>query len=333
MSEFFVEAVSIGKIGKHPNADSLSITQVRGRYPVIIKTGAFQPGDTAIHIPPDALVPVDRPEFAFLADKAKNGLYRVKFSKLRGVPSYGFLVPVPAGESVVVGQDVREMLGVTKYDPGPCYQLGSAIAGEHLSIPQEGVVPHYDIEGLRKYEGLLAAGEDVVATEKIHGSNARFVYLDGALYCGSRTRFRKNSVWNRMAEKYSLEAVLSRHPGLVLYGEVYGSGIQDLAYGLKDEQRAVFFDVYDARRGVWFNTAQFEEFCANHGLPTVPVLYRGPFDLERMYELAEGTTVLGGGCHVREGVVIKPVEERWDQQIGRVFVKLVGEGYLLRKGG
>lgn len=36
-------------------------------------------------------------------------------------------------------------------------------------------------------------------------------------------------------------------------------------------------------------------------------------------------------CHVREGIVVKPIKERWDQDIGRVFLKLAGEGYLLRK--
>jgi len=37
MSEFKVEIVKVGKIGKHPNAYSLSITHVYD-YPVIIKT-------------------------------------------------------------------------------------------------------------------------------------------------------------------------------------------------------------------------------------------------------------------------------------------------------
>ncbi len=36
--------------------------------------------------------------------------------------------------------------------------------------------------------------------------------------------------------------------------------------------------------------------------------------------------------HVREGVVVKPLVERWDQEVGRVFLKQPGEGYLLRKG-
>jgi len=37
--------------------------------------------------------------------------------------------------------------------------------------------------------------------------------------------------------------------------------------------------------------------------------------------------------HMREGCVIHPVRERFDERLGRVIVKMVGEDYLLRKGG
>lgn len=39
MSEFCVTVVEIGKVGRHPNADTLSITQVLGSYPCIFRTG------------------------------------------------------------------------------------------------------------------------------------------------------------------------------------------------------------------------------------------------------------------------------------------------------
>jgi ATP-dependent RNA circularization protein (DNA/RNA ligase family) len=120
--------------------------------------------------------------------------------------------------------------------------------GEMLTCPVGDMVPHYDIEGLRKYESLFTPGEPVVITEKIHGSNGRWVYVDGKLYCGSRTKFRQGSVWNEMAERYRLEEVLSAHPGLVLYDEVYGKGVQDLTYG-KEKPEVLFFDAYDTSKG------------------------------------------------------------------------------------
>ncbi len=354
MSEFHVRVFRIGKVGKHPSADTLSITQGPGGYPVCFKTGEFASGDLAVHIPVDAVVDTARPEFSWLADKASLAgdgrfLCRVKSVKLRNIPSYGFLVPLQqhgdvarlksdvrtgqcAGQ-VQAGQDVRELLGVTKYDPGPCYELSGLIQGDMTSLPQDGMVPHYDIEGMRRYSHCIQPGELVSVTEKVHGSNGRWVFLGGVLLCGSRTKFRTNSVWNKLAERYGLELLLGRveNQGLVLYGEVYGTGIQDLTYG-KAEPEVLFFDMYDSRTGLWWNTDQFQAFCDTHGLPRVPELYRGPYDAQAIAEMAEGTSTLPGANHVREGIVVKPLVERWDQEIGRVFLKQPGEDYLLRKG-
>ncbi len=337
MSEYAVRVVRLGKIGKHPNADTLSITQVNGSYPVICKSGLYENGSLAVHVPPDALVDVRLPWFSWLADKANHlYLHRVRFAKLRGVPSYGFLVPIsdiPDGHLLSEGQEVSALLGVTKYEPEPVFNQGEDIQGAHFSTAGLAMVPHYDIEGLRKHEALFTPGEEVWVSEKIHGSNGRWVHLDGQLFSGSRTKFRTGSVWNRMAERYRLEEILGlpENQGKVLYGEVYGPGIQDLTYGLTEPQ-VLFFDLFDSKTGKWVNVADFQKFCTDHGLPQVPTLFHGPFNLESLYAMAEGKSTLVGANHVREGIVVKPVEERWDSEgVGRVFLKLPGEGYLLRK--
>lgn len=331
MTEFYCEAVQLGKIGKHPNADTLSITTVYGR-PVIFKSGEFQPGDTAVYIPVDAVVDTDRPEFSWLAEKSTcTGLHRVKATKIRGIPSHGFLVNPDPKLNIVPGQKCMALYGVKKYDPGPCYQQGGAISGEAVRAPQEGIVPTYDIESLRRYSNLLIEGEEVWVSEKIHGSNGRWAYIDGQLYCGSRTRFRRDSVWNQVAELHNLQGVLSlpENHGLVLYGEVYGPGIQDLTYG-KEKPDVVFFDVYDTQSGKWYDFYQFRDWLRKYSLPCVPHLYRGSFNLKDCMAMAEGQSTLQEGT-VREGIVVKPTTERWNQDIGRVFLKLPGEGYLLRK--
>jgi RNA ligase (TIGR02306 family) len=343
LSEYHVTVFRIGKVGRHPNADTLSITQGPTGYPVVFKSGAFAAGDLAVHIPVDSIVDTGRPEFSWLREKASlagdgRWLYRVKAAKLRNVPSYGLLVPVPTLSELFVpmadGQDVREYYGVTKYDPGPCYNQDGVIQGEHMSCPQDGVVPFYDIEGMRRFAHTIAPGELVSVTEKIHGSNGRWAHIGGVFLSGSRTKFRRDSVWNRMAERYGLEDVLGKaeNQGLVLYGEVYGAGIQDLTHGLTDQQ-VLFFDIYDSRKGLWYEVDAFEEFAKAHSLPVAPELFRGGYDLVAVAAMAEGaTTLMAYGAHVREGVVVKPLTGRWDQEIGRVFLKQPGEGYLLRKG-
>jgi RNA ligase (TIGR02306 family) len=191
-------------------------------------------------------------------------------------------------------------------------------------------MPVYDIEGMRKYANVIEPGTEVVITEKVHGSNARFVFLDGKLYCGSRNHFRTDSIWNRMAEKYKLRDFLAANEGIAIYGEIYGRGVQDLTYGA-DDHRMVFFDAYDTRNGKWLPWDQFRSVCEYQGLPLVPILYRGPYSAGDAALLAEGPTVLGNGVHVREGIVVKPTREAWNETIGRVFLKLPGEGYLTRK--
>lgn len=336
MSDFRPHAVRIGKVGKHPQADTLSITMVYG-HPVIFRTGEILQGDLCLYVPPDALVDTNLPEFSWLKDKSgvnESGIYRVRASKIRNVPSYGFILPLTGTtlSDAPEGTDLRHHFGITKYDPGPAYNLNGEISGDYYTNSLNEMIPHYDIENLRRYTDLFRPKEVVYVTEKIHGTNARFIHSNGELHCGSRTKFRKNSVWNKIAEKYRLEGILDVEQGLCLYGEIFGPGIQDLTYGVK-EPDVRFFDIYDTKEGRWWNTEDFRDFCYDYHLPTVPVIYCGPYDGVDMFQIAEGDSTLArlnGVTQVREGIVVKPAVERWDQEVGRVSLKLPGEGYLLR---
>lgn len=77
MSQFSVPVVVIGPVEKHPNADTLSITQVEG-CPVIFQTVNFKEGDYAIYVPVDAVVPVDGDAFGFLKTKEGQKTARVR---------------------------------------------------------------------------------------------------------------------------------------------------------------------------------------------------------------------------------------------------------------
>src|SRR5574343_587969 len=103
MSEFHVVVVEIGKVGKHPNADTLSITSVLGGYPVIFRTGQFNQGDKAVYVPVDAICPASDPRFAFLGENN-----RIKAKRLRGIFSMGLLVE--ANSEWTVGQNVQNEL-------------------------------------------------------------------------------------------------------------------------------------------------------------------------------------------------------------------------------
>ena len=323
MSEFKIEVVNVGELTLHSNADTLDITHVYD-YPVIVKRGQFVTGQTAVYIPVDSVVPADDQRWAFLA-----GSTRIRAKKLRGVFSMGLLTA--ADPSWPVGKDVREELRITKYEPPEPMVMG----GENESCSE--LFPIFtDIEGLRRNPDVLVDGEEVIISEKIHGSSARFLWSKDRLWVGSHTQVKRSmpegqTIWWKVAERYDLASKLRMYPGIVFYGEVYGY-VQDLHYGtsVSDKLRLAFFDAFDTATGKYVDAKELYCEWMSVGLPLVPVLYRGGWK-EDLRSLAEGMSTVAGSDHVREGIVIRPIKERFDERIGRVILKLHGEAYLLRK--
>lgn len=354
MTEFKIEAVKIGKVTQLPNSDSLSITNIHNGYPVIFRTGDFREGDVACYVPVDALVPVDRPEFSFLDSGKGRKFERIKARRLRGTFSMGLLVRAPV--SARPGDDLQAWFGIDKWlpeserEPAPdnskarrawhrtwvgalWYRIRQLVG---LAPPKPPSVPVYDIEGLRKNAGLFKDGEEVIIREKIHGCCSRYVHTGKHFFIGSRTVMSRvgPNVWKTVAERYKLAEKLKQHPGVVLFGEVYGS-VQDLKYGVPadEEVRFVAFDaLWPNKDGTrrWLDNDHLERFCASLSIPMAPILYRGPWSSD-LARLAEGKSTMPGANHVREGFVVRPVVERHDPRFGRVQLKLAGQDYLLRK--
>ena len=317
MSEFRINVVRIGEIVPHMNADRLEITRVFD-YPVIIAKGEFRSGDLAVYIPVDSVVPENDTRWAFLGDHR-----RIKARKLRGVFSMGLLTKAdPAWQE---GQDVREILQITKYEPIETFSTG----GENEACPFEFPV-YTDIEGFRRWLNLLVEGEHVSISEKIHGANGRFLYKDGRLWIGSHKQVKRrdpNNLWWKMALHYDLENKLKNYPDIVFFGEVFGC-VQDLKYGHSNGKTSLaFFDAMYLNNRQYLSMDEFKTLADLLGLILVPSLYEGSWSKE-LLGLAEGKSLFGD--HVREGIVIRPVQERWDEKIGRVILKYLGEGYLLR---
>lgn len=335
-TEHEVRVVILGPIIKHPDADTLGITEVDGR-PVIVRLGEYNEGDLAIYVPVDSLCPIADERFAFLAQRStpKEGRCRLRAARLRGIFSMGLLVRPDL--DMAPGEEVRERLDITVYEPPEIIfrQGGSYDGGQQERDP--GVLPVYDVESARKWWMVLEEDEEIVLTEKIHGANARYVFHDGRLWCGSRTTFKRldgGGMWVQIAEKLGLAERLSAVPGIAIYGEAFGQ-VQDLKYGQTGHD-LVLFDALDTRTRRYLDYDDFLSLARDLGLPVVPELYRGPWSVERkaeLFALAEGSTVLGNGAHVREGWVLRTTKERADLRLGRVQMKLPGEGYLTRKGG
>lgn len=320
MTEFHVEVVRLGEIEKHPNADTLSITQVHGGYPVCLRTGEFQPGDLAVYVPVDAIVPEGDPRWEFL------GVHRrIRARRLRGIFSMGLLTR--ADPAWVEGQDVAAELGITKWEASQPEE-GSA------DEPDPGLMPVYtDIEGWRRFKRVIEVGEEVVITEKIHGENFRAVHDGARLWVGSRTRIKRDapdSKWWQAAHAADLPTKLAFQPLVALYGECHGY-TGGFPYDTGRSPKLRVFDVMDTKRRAYLDWDDVVGMTDALGIARVPILYRGPWD-ESLLALAEGFSSIDVS-HVREGIVIKPVRERTHDRLGRVILKLHGEGFLTRKGG
>jgi RNA ligase (TIGR02306 family) len=345
MSSFCAPVVTVRAIEPIPDADAIELAVV-GEFRSVVRKGQFTPGQTAIYLPESAVLPDDLLGrlglIGKLAGSAKN---RIKAVRLRGCLSQGILYDhVPDGATE--GDDMAEALGVVKYEP----PIPSSMGGELASV--FGVPLKYDIENFKAFPDVLQDGEPVEMTEKAHGTfcgiavvpgidNLELFDGDGIVYSkglGAKGLVFKNvpenaaNIYVQAATSLDLHRrIRATFPGSAVHvlGELYGSGVQDLTYGRKDRAFAAF-DI--SINGVHLARDDLADAVARLALERVPVLYRGPFSTAVMSEHTNGSTVLGGAAHIREGVVITPVVERRDDRLGRVILKSVSPDYLLRKG-
>ena len=100
------------EINNIPGADNILCAKILGWEVVIAKKDNFKVGDKVIYIEVDSIVP-DKPEYEFLRDRK----FRVRTIKLKGQVSQGLVLPLPKKMDYykLVGQDVTEELGITKY--------------------------------------------------------------------------------------------------------------------------------------------------------------------------------------------------------------------------
>jgi len=316
------------KLEKHPNADNLSIVGFDG-FTICVRTEDWTGIEKGIHIQPDSIVDTRRTEFSFLSD-GKQDKIRVRAKKMRGIVSYGFLLPAKDGK---IGEDYAEKLGVEHYDP-PIQ--GNNPSQNNISAPP-GYFSKYDIDNMRKYHKILKEGELVGISEKIHGAFFRctFSSIKNEMYVGSKQQWKEEVEtcpwWKAFRQYPQIEQFCREYPDFVLCGEIFGQ-VQNLKYG-KSGVDLVTFDIRK-RNLSWCNVKEFLGNCVNYGIPTVPIIELDyPFNFENILSFSNGPSLIKEANHHREGCVVKPMEERTDNEIGRVILKLVGETYLLNKKG
>lgn len=315
-----VEVFRVGPLQKHPNADTLSIITVFDAYQAVIRTDDFKPGDLACYIPPDNIVP-DLPQYEFL-----KGHRHIKAAKLRGIMSQGLVLAAPAGSAE--GDDVAAQLGVIHYVP-PVQG-----AGEFIADPPFGG-EHYDIDTWFRYSHLIPDGTPIEVTEKLDGSNTRASFQDGQFWMGSKEHYRKEEhntlYWRVLVENAWLKTLCEQNPDAVVYGEVYGK-VQKTKYAATSNQ--IYFRVFDIMTPKGYMNHEAKVAAMKNAAGDawkdcyVPILYTGPYSAKVITDLMNGPSTIPGAKNLREGIVIKPLEEMWSPEIGRLILKAVSPTHL-----
>jgi hypothetical protein len=257
------------------------------------------------------------------------------------------------------GDDVAAFLGITHYDadegegtPTPkqggtgkkglpkslrgWYNLIKGwLRGERRESAGPDGVPTYDVDAFKRYAKTFKEGELVEATEKIHGSNARYTFRTSLfgkdkMFIGSRNLWKaytSTCKWKQaLVDNPWIEEWCKAHPGFVLYGEITPTQ-KGYDYGSGTKVRFFLFDVRTPS-GAWLEKADYERY----GLSSfrVPLLYRGPFVLSEIKKFVDGPSTVAGAKHAREGLVIVAIPERTERGVGRAQLKIVSNVFLER---
>lgn len=330
MSINFIELAEIKSIDPHPNAERLEIAFVHG-YQTVVPKGQFTPGQTVVYFPPDMCIDVEKAKELGVANYLKHAegvQCRVGAAKLRGQPSYGFVIGLDkcnVPSSARLGEDLSHLFGGYKYQPPERTYHGD-------QMPDHPSFHHYtDIQNYARYP-VIEEGTPVRITEKLHGTNARagLIRVDGEFQfmCGSRTDSRKEGVyWKPMTEEVInlLTELCDEQNDVIVFGEIFGPGIQNMHYGQKEKQ----FRVFDISvNGKYLDWGELAAACDRFGVAMVPLVYQGPFS-KGLLGLAEGKSLIGGP--LREGIVITPLKETWSPALGdRLILKYINAEYLGR---
>ncbi|MGG6263162.1 RNA ligase (ATP) [Leptolyngbya sp. AN03gr2] len=367
MSTFAVKIQRI-TIEDHPQATALQLARIND-YRSCVKKGQYQTGDLAVYIPEQSVLPDPLIEQLDLSGKlGGKEANRVSAVRLRGIVSQGIVYPltkchnqwqlyVPEGcsdrsgiFSVSEGEDVTELLGITKFSP----PIPPELKGKIFNAGIEACLK-YDIENIKSHPNTLWEGEPVVMTEKVHGIWMQVAILpDDRVIVSSKELAHKGlafelegndgNYYMEVVNQYQIaEKVKAIYPRrntpYIILGEVFGRKIQDLGYGANTNQAEIGFRVFDVylgerNRSRFLDDHELEAECQKLKLERVPVLYRGKFSNDILQYYTTGTeTISGKGLHLREGVVVRPQIERETMELGRVILKSISDSYLLRKNG
>lgn len=329
-------------------ADRIELATVGGWKVVVAKDAGHSVGDKVVYCEIDSFLPI-RGEFEFLRKSSHKRLadgtegFRLKTIRLRKQTSQGLILPISILEgdvdcgvtmspsdcvnSLEVGTDVTDLLGITKYEPPIPPELYGQVKGRRPSFfpktDEERVQNLTDeYESYKEYEFFVS--------EKLEGASFSAYFKDGEFGVCSRNLEKKrdenNTFW-KVALDNDLENKLQElGRNLTIQGELVGEGIQGNIYKFKGQHLYVF-NIYDINEGEYLNKVDFLSLCEKLDLKPVPTIYestRLPDTVDEIIALADGKSALADTR--REGLVWVSLNSP-----SRISFKTISNDYLAKQ--
>jgi RNA ligase (TIGR02306 family) len=331
----------IGSVSEIPGADNIELVTIGG-WTAITKKGEYRIGSLVVVATTDAIIPQKLSDGIGVTNYLRKG-QRVRTVKLRGVYSECLIIPISnvPDSYRYDGCDCMELLGINKYEP-PVKTITLSSGGRKFKYHQNpNFHIYHKFPNQKNVPDMFNEDDAVVITRKLHGTNARFgiirknklslwdrvkmffgdkwagfEYVAGShnVEKGSDSQgFYDTNVWFEIADKYNIKSKLLEHvkdayeyleSGFIVYGEIYGAGIQkNYDYGLTEIKFAGFDVEVDGKYEPYMREKVHFEVM---DLPQVEVLYSGNWNKEMQDSFVfdnfiEGTKV------PHEGVVVKTV--------------------------
>jgi len=335
-----------------PNADNIEVATVLGWH-CVVRKGEFKPGDLCVYFEIDSLLPMtddfsfmknQKPVKSYVDGKEYVG-YRLKTITLRGQISQGLCLPISilkgkrypndTRENPVYefkeGDDVTSLLGVVKYEP----QIPANLRGE-VKGPFPSNIPKTDEVRIQEFPQLLERyqGMPFYATEKVDGMSITVFVENGELNVCSRNLNLKdndNTIWKTVKSLGLLEKLSNLDKHIALQGEFIGPGVQKNPLKLNTNE-ILFFNVYDIDEGKYLDYKEFVAICDKLNVKRVPLLdenFMLPKTVDELVNVATRNSVINPNV-MAEGIVVRPLHEMRDEDIGRLSFKCINPKYLLK---
>ena len=164
------------------------------------------------------------------------------------------------------------------------------------------------------------SGNEWVWTEKVDGTNIRIIPGDPMPVRGKTDNATTHPHLIAHCLEIAAKAEAMLDPGLTLYGEGFGAGIQKGGGSYRPDKGFVLFDVCMSN-GVWLERPNVYDIAVKLGIPAVPIVGVGPLTAAIEW-VRYDRSKSAWGDFIPEGLVMRPAIELRNRFGERVITKL-----------